>query len=156
MTAGRKSLPDNLKKIRGTDQPVRMNPDAPAFGLVIKVPAPPKWFSKLAKQIWKDTTNELKAKGILESIGIPILVSYCRSMANYLEAEQELAEIGSRIHEEVGKFGVSLKVHPLQKISDSELKKALSIAQEYGITPAAKARIKVSQAPKDAHDAMFD
>jgi len=149
---GRKPKPDALKVLSGTDQPVRMKGAGPAFGKITKLPPYPSRMNRSGKKIYKDIATGLAAAGILNSINIALLVSYCNQLGIHYECEIELGEVNKRIHKLSTKGGSYTQVKALQKISQDALKSAKMLASEFGITPSAQARLRII--PKEEQDPL--
>ena len=101
---GRKRVPDNLKRLRGTDQPCRMNANAPEPEL--EIPECPKHLSDDAKAEWNEIAPELYKLGLLSKIDKSALASYCDSYGRWAQACRRInrdglviSEIGSTGHE---------------------------------------------------------
>ena len=140
---GRKPVPQQLKKIRGTDQPCRQNKRPPEFDVLVKPPPAPAFFKKnaLGRKIWRDTCRDLIAANMLDRISIQGLVMYVRAYSNYLLLEEQLAEEGvDRTIEEETKAGKVKRIDPRHKIANDEFNKALAIGREYGLTPASRVK----------------
>lgn len=144
---GRKAKPTALKLLSGTAQPCRTNKQDMKSEKLQKAPPPPKWFSAIAKKIYKDTTRQLLASKVLTPSDLQMLVAYCQEYANYLEImekfqpdkEGNLKE--ERIVSTETKRGTFKQVNPLLKIAQSSLEKAKSIGVEFGLTPSSRSRV---------------
>jgi P27 family predicted phage terminase small subunit len=149
---GRKSIPGEVKILQGTEKKCRKR-ETMAVEKVSKVPPPPAWFTKLGKKIYKDVAGELSSNGVLQKIGLPILVSYVHQIALHLQMEQELVTEGKVIEGKKGPF-----VNPKHNISMDALDAARRIASEYGITPASQSRIMAPfiKGAKNESDKDFD
>lgn len=53
MRGGHNRVPDEVKRLRGTDQPCRMNPNAPA-AVPVEIPAAPERMSADARAVWAE------------------------------------------------------------------------------------------------------
>jgi P27 family predicted phage terminase small subunit len=132
---GRKAIPGELKVLQGTAKKCRQR-ETMAVDKLSKIPAPPAWFSKLARKIYKDVAGELSNNGVLQKIGLPILVAYVHQIALHLETEERLMTEGRVLESKKGPM-----LNPLHKVSMDSLDAARRIAGEYGITPASQSRI---------------
>jgi len=144
MAIGGKKIPDQLKVLRGTDQPCRMNPDQPVMDKVEKIPRPPRWFSATVKRVYKDVTTQLAEAGILQVVDLQLIIAYCNQYALHIDIERRLAgDLDDRLQDVETKFGEKKEVAPLQRISNEALKRAHALASEFGLTPVARARISI-------------
>jgi len=145
---GRKPKPTAMKLLSGTAQPCRTNKKDLAMPVVTKVPPPPKWFTPLAKKIYKDTTRHLTAARVLNSVDLEMLIAYCSEYSNYLEIMQKFSpgKHGDPAEEEriiktQTKQGMMQQVNPLFKMAQSSLEKAKAIGVEFGLTPSSRAKV---------------
>jgi len=145
---GRKPKPTAMKLLSGTLQKCRTNKQEAKLQKITKAPPPPKWFSSLAKKIYKDTTRQLLASKVLSPVDLQMLVTYCQEYANYMEIMQKFSPgKGGHVEEERvvishTKSGTIRQVNPLLKIAQASLEKAKSIGVEYGLTPSSRAKVK--------------
>jgi len=157
--AGRKPLPDKLKVIRGTNQRCRMSKNSMEVEQVTKIPPAPTWMSKTGRKIYKDTASELAKAGLLQKIGLSILLSYCNMMSRHIEAELKIKETKAVIPVRDDKGNVrGIAVSPWHRISIDALNAARSIAAEYGMTPSSQSRIIAPflGKEKNENDQFFD
>ena len=139
-------LPTNLKVLRGTAQPCRINE---------REPRPPKRKVKMPaglteneKKHWKTIASDLEKAGILTILDTQALRLYCRAYAGWIDANQKIDEYGPVIK---GKSGPSLS--PYFRLSDKYFHQMLAILREFGMTPSSRTRIK---ADKDQPDDDFE
>lgn len=132
--AGRKRIPDKIKRLKGTFQPCREHGEI-EMTLAAGVPAPPEWFDHTAKMIYQDTANELQSAKLLQKIGLPLIVMYCSYLATAYNIERQLQGKPRFFKGETG-----YKTHPLHKISLESFDAARKIAAEFGITLSSQAR----------------
>lgn len=154
MGKGRKSLPAELKVLRGTDQPCRMREQV-SFSKVIELPR--SGLKGTAKKIFQVTTTELINLNILDLVGVDLLISYSREMGMYVDLMNQV-ETEGYIIQEVGKFGVKQVVNPKRKVAETALSNAKAIASEYGFTPASRAKIAamITDKPKGNEFDQFE
>jgi P27 family predicted phage terminase small subunit len=136
---GRKPIPTALKKLRGTDQPVRINQNEAQASIVSKLPPPPKWFSPLAKKIYKTKGQELMNQNILATLDLDMFILYCNEYAIYIETSEQINEVPNRatISEASEKI-----LNRIVRKNQRAWERAKSIAIEFGFTPSARARVK--------------
>lgn len=135
---GRKPTPSALKKMRGTDQPVRVNENEPETNTLSKMPPPPKWFGKLAKKIYRSKSKELINQGVMGTLDIDMFVLYCNEYATYIETSEEIAKIpyNAKLSES------SVEVYRrIRQQNQQAWERAKSIAIEFGFTPSARSRV---------------
>ena len=132
--AGRPPIPTNLKVIRGTAQPCRMNENEPRPEKVADVACPPGLSAK-EKKCWNSLAGDLKKAGILTTIDLNALMTYCKLWVIWQnQMSQEDVEITPNV--------------------DRVFKQLLSLWREFGMTPASRSRIRAENAePEDDFDA---
>ncbi len=135
---GRKPTPTGLKKMRGTDQPIRINDHETETNVISKMPTPPKWFSKLARKIYKSKSTELINQGVMGTLDIDMFVLYCNEYATYIETSEEIAKIpyNAKLSES------SVEVYRrIRQQNQQAWERAKAIAIEFGFTPSARSRV---------------
>ena len=136
---GRKKLPDNIKALRGTDQPCRMS-DKPAVQTAMVVKLPKVGLKGTAKKIFAVVATELMHNNLLDVYGMDMIVAYAREMALYHDMMTEVEREGVTI-EVVTKNGVVTQINPKRKVAEGALASAKSLATEFGMTPSSRSRV---------------
>lgn len=145
---GRKQLPTNLKVIRGTAQPCRVNENEPKPEKV-KHSLPPKTLSDAAKKHWRVISKELEACGVLTRVDKDALAVYCELYAQWLEASEMIKKKGIVIADpryadrktEKGKSMVVPVLSPYFKASMKLSEQMKQMLCEFGMTPSSRSRI---------------
>ena len=83
MAKGRKKLPDNIKALRGTDQPCRMENKVATLPTQTLITLPKSGLTGTAKKIFAIVATELIYNNILDRLGVDLVIAYCREMALY-------------------------------------------------------------------------
>lgn len=146
MGKGRKALPDEMKLLRGTAKKSRMQKAGTGGNFEIVTKVPTSGLKGVAKKIYEDAAGQLVACGVLDVVGLPMLVSYAREMGLYYTLMQEMEKAKPEdnngfVIEEFTKFGSTMKVNPKRKIAQNALVNAKSLASEFGFTPASRSKI---------------
>ena len=150
MTKGRKKLPNELKSLRGTNQPCRMTGNAAPVGTAL-ISLPRSGLKGSAKKVFDVVATELIHKCLLDVVGVDLVVAYAREMGLYHDAMRE-ADTEGFILEIETKFGTTKIVNPKRKVAESALANAKALAAEFGLTPASRSRLAAllsDNAPKD-------
>ena len=142
MSKGRKKTSDASKRLRGTDQPCRM--DGVDFPAVI---APASELPKVklkgtAKKVYAVVGTEFLNKGLLDVVNIDLLTSYCQEMALCQDMMRDLEKEGYTVMVAT-KSGTATQINPKRKIAENALIAAKTLAAEFGISPASRARVAV-------------
>lgn len=147
---GRKKLPDELKALRGTDQPCRMSGDTASTESVV-VSLPRSGLKGTAKKVFEVVATELIHKNLLDLVSADLVVAYAREMGLYHDLMREVDKEGYTLDVET-KFGTTKIVNPKRKIAESALMNAKSLTAEFGLTPASRGRVAAllsDDGPKD-------
>lgn len=150
MTKGRKKIPDNLKALRGTNQPCRMTGNVVPAGTAV-VALPRSGLKGTAKKVFEVVATELIHKCLLDRVGIDLVTAYAREMGLYHDAMREAEKEGFILEIET-KFGTTKIVNPKRKVAESALANAKALAAEFGLTPAGRSRVAAllsDDMPKD-------
>lgn len=148
MSKGRKKLPNEVKALRGTDQPCRMTEQAEANSITA---LPRSGLKGTAKKIFELVGTELIHKNLLELVSLDLVVAYSREMGLYHDMMREVEKEGTTIEVET-KNGTTTIINPKRKVAESALANAKAIAVEFGFTPASRNRVSGllnADTPKD-------
>jgi P27 family predicted phage terminase small subunit len=135
--AGRKKLPTEIKRIKGTLQKCRANPHEPAA--VALLADPPAGMRDEAAAIWRYLLAS-SPQGLLHANNIAVLERYCDLMAQYRDlakfiAGKGLASLiakdGSGAWRRTGFFEVQMELSRALRDCEAEL----------GFTPASRCRV---------------
>lgn len=147
---GRKKLPDNIKALRGTDQPCRMT-DKPVVQGATVIKLPKVGLKGTAKKVFAVVATELMHNNLLDVYGVDMVVAYAREMALYHDMMAEIEKEGVTI-EVMTKTGVVTQINPKRKVAEGALAAAKSLAVEFGMTPSSRSRVSAilnDNTPKD-------
>lgn len=144
---GRKTIPSNIHKLRGT---FRGDRHKKPEDLEIKsvLPEPPEWFTnEVAKKEWKRMSKELHDLGVLTALDLACLEMYCVVYARWIRAEMEMEK------EKGGEVAKTPNGYKQQSawllIANNCITQMRGLASEFGFTPAVRARIDfIKQRPR--------
>ncbi len=156
---GRKRLPDNVLKLRGTFRQDRRAMES--VQLEVSVPEPPNFLSDEALGEWQRVTPQLERLGLISELDRAALAAYCQAYGRWVEAERglrlarqtasaESAATPELFGEENGARGAGLvvrkisgnaQIHPLLVIANEAMTLTVRFATEFGITPAARSKV---------------
>lgn len=141
---GRRHVPTELKLIQGTQRPSRVNRREPKPQKA--KPTPPAHLSAIAKTEWLRIAGELFALGLLTRVDRAALAAYCQAYGRWVQAERAVAKMAER---DMLTSGLMIKTtngnaiqNPLVGTANKAMLDMLRIASEFGMTPAARARIE--------------
>ncbi len=134
---GRKPIPTELKRQKGTYRRDRANGDEPTGQPCL--PPCPDHLQGEARATWNREGKGLADMRVLTAGDRAALAMFCTLWARHVEAESKIAELGAVVRGATGGAVVSPWVH----ISAKAIEQAMKIAVELGLTPSARARIKI-------------
>lgn len=145
MAKGRKPIPTEQKRLKGTLRKSRENANEPKPMMVVEYPSPPERLNDFAISIWHKTVPELKQMGVLARVDMEHLTAYCIEMGRYNEANQLIKKNGSPITKSPSGYAM---IHPWYTVARQSLKAATEIGALFGITPSARTKISVNKEQK--------
>ena len=139
---GRKKIPTEVKKARGTLQKCRELDNPMEVAKVSGIPTAPKWLSEIGKEQFNLVVKQLNDLGMLYQVDLKLIESYANLMSLHIESEQELRLKGRIMvyRDDEGRPKHS-QVVPLQTISKQALDQAIKIAAHFGLTPSSRTKI---------------
>lgn len=159
MAKGRKITSDQVKKMKGTDQPCRLT-ETNAVGIpcISKLP-PPKNLGSTGKKIYRSAGVLLLNLNVLNVLNLPQFYQYCKETELYYDIMRDMPSNQELIHDVTDKEGnLTTKVKALRKIAESALVNSKALAAEFGLTPSAQAKIisKLAVKPKSPLESFLD
>ena len=141
---GRKSKPAALKKLEGNPGKKKILVEPKTSG---ELPKPPKHLDKYARSEWKRVAEGLNLMGVLDVVDRSTFAAYCGAYSRWCHAEDELSKLqkkGGPIAALVQKTQSGNWIQqPLIGISNVAARDMVKYASEFGLTPAARARLGV-------------
>ncbi len=143
---GRKPKPTHIKALENNPgkRKIKEDPDM-SSGL----PSPPAHLDEYARQEWGRLAFGLHALGLLTAFDVAVFAAYCQAYSRWRVAEEGLQEISklktggmpSAITALSSKG--TLSKHPLVRISEAACRAMTKYAEEFGLTPVARARLAI-------------
>lgn len=115
-------------------------------------PKCPNWLDSDAKREWKRVAPELEALGLLTQVDMAALAGYCQSYSLWKQCTEELAESGLTYTTDKGYVGQ----RPEVSIAARALADVRAFCVQFGLTPSARARMTLPEAPDSDEDSPFD
>ena len=139
MAAGRPRKPTHLKKLSGTLQPCRTNPNEPTPAVYL--PTPPDWLSERAREYWGEIGAVLLAMRLTTIADGPALQLLTEALAEWAEARQIVHQQGLT-YTTTSKMGEVIP-HPRPEVSMAAdaWRRALRMLSEFGLTPASRSKV---------------
>jgi P27 family predicted phage terminase small subunit len=147
-TRGRKPKPTALKVLEGNPgkRPLNKNEPQPER----KAPRCPSWLEPEAKKEWKRMAKTLEAIGVLTQVDKAAFAGYCQAYARWREAEEFLSKHGTIFKTPSG----YIQQVPQVAIARNYLQIMKDFCSEFGLTPAARTRIRVNTESVTPDDPM--
>ena len=139
-----------LKLLAGNTgkRPIRAKKSPPVSDGAPRCPA---WLDAEARAVWRVVVADLKASGILDRLDAQSLACYCQTYVRWKKAEEFLAKHGEvfAVKDEAGRVKYLQQV-PQVAIARSCLEILTRYQREFGMTPAARARLSLE--PEEQQD----
>ena len=129
--------PSALKLIEGNKGKRALNKQEPDPEYLSDLTAP-AWLSPAAVTVWDEVAPHLRTARLLTKIDADALAMGCNAIAQYRMASKECEE-GMVLAGENGKY-----TSPWMIIQSMSFKQAMTIFQQFGMSPAARTRIAVN------------
>ena len=147
-----KPVPTALRKLRGnpSKRPLPKNEAQPRQG----IPSCPRHIQGEGRKEWRRTAKELADCGLLTFVDRAALAAYCQAWARWVQAEDVLRKAGVLTKTPNGMLVQS----PMLAIANRAMDQMRAFLGEFGMTPAARTRIKAEPKPpeEDPLDALRD
>jgi P27 family predicted phage terminase small subunit len=138
MPRGRPPKPATLHWLAGDPSKIRFKRPEPVPPEGI--PKCPEHLDAVAKDEWEYTTKQLQDMGLLSLADRTALALYCECYSRYRNAADHVAKYGSVILSPNKKYPL---VSPYETVMRKSLKDCHTWLIEFGLTPAARARMRV-------------
>lgn len=143
MNKGRPPISNSLKKLRGTDQPVRMR-DEGNFERLTEVSPPKVLTTKRSKQIFKTKADQLIKQRVLTPLDLEQLTFYAYCADTAFTCMQELkAGLFNPLKDEKGviyKFVENPHLPLLSRMIDQ----CNRIGSDFGFSPISRSKVKTA------------
>jgi P27 family predicted phage terminase small subunit len=136
---GRKPTPTPLKILSGNPGKRPLNTAEPRPRST--APSCPKHLDKEARREWNRISKELHRLGLLTVIDRATLAAYCQAWSRWLKLEAIVQRTGETILDPATK---RFSTNPYYTAMNASLKLMLSVASEFGLTPASRTRLAVT------------
>lgn len=104
-------------------------------------PDPPIWLDKNQREGWDWLVSTLAKMQLLSSADMPTIAAYAVAWGAFVEA---VADVEMHGKTSAGSTGAEV-VSPWVKMRNEALSQILKLAQQFGLSPAARARVKVAE-----------
>lgn len=137
---GKKPLPTDLKIVKGTDRPDRINKNEPKPAADnIK---PPRGLSAEARKQWRVISKQLIDAGMITNIDVSALAMYCETYVIWRKEIDYIHEHGTMLGD---------KRSPRLINAEHAFDKLKAMLVEFGMTPSSRTRVS-SSVEKDSEN----
>lgn len=145
---GTKKMPASLKKLLGTH---RRDRDGGCLDLPAQCPEPPAWLPDDCRQYWATISAWLDEAGVLSPLDQVALALLVIDISEFIAARNIVdaaaaAEDGCKFVTKTDKGNIIQ--HPAVGVANKAHAKIVKLLQEFGMTPAARAGLKLAGKPK--------
>lgn len=142
-TRGPAPKPSNLKLVEGTYREDRAPAKEPRPE--VQIPSCPSWLHREAKREWRRIVGELEALGLISNFDRGALAAYCEAYAEWWEADRTIKEEGRYVRYTTKSGGEYVQAHPAVAIKNNAIDRLRRFANDFGMTPAARARVEAAE-----------
>jgi P27 family predicted phage terminase small subunit len=147
MPGGRPRTPTRVLQLRGTHRKDRHgSPESePQFAVLTELPPCPGFFDDVASFEWSRVGPELVAKQLLTEMDLAAFTLYCLNVARVVACEKTL-RLGMTLLTPQG----FIQARPEVSIARQCGVEVRKFAQEFGLTPSARTRVRAPETAKPA------
>ncbi len=135
---GPKPTPTNLRIVKGTDRPSRMNDEEPQ--VPVSIPEPPDHLDDDEQEEFRYMAAKLARMRVMSDCDVDALAIYSRAAIEARKAHEKVRQMGLMVQAPKSKTPMQ---NPFLSIRNTAEKKALGILTEFGMTPSSRTRVKV-------------
>lgn len=151
---GRKPISNELKRLRGTDQPVRMR-DEGNSEILTRVSTPAVLKSRRARKIFKDKAALLIAQRVLTQNDIEQLTIYSYSLDTVFECIENMEEGKFKpLKDEKGRIYKFIE-NPYLTLYRQMVEIVNKIGSDFGFNPVSRSKVKGAE-KKQTDDGLMD
>jgi len=112
-----------------------------------QAPTCPKWLDEGGRQLWNTLVPELMKLGVLRVLDQIQLASLCDAYSTMIAAREAMAKLSGETRMLVKTPNGAIQQNPLLSIINTQRQIIGRIAAEFGLTPAARARLFLEELP---------
>ena len=123
-----------------------MNANEPHPEVIMETPEPPTHLGRVGKAEWRRIARTLVDMGLLTVLDLTALGAYCASYQLWVKAEKAIRKKGETYTSSTG----LQKTSPWMRIARDAKADMRIFAAEFGLTPATRSRLNISNPTDDA------
>lgn len=141
--AGRKPVPTEVKKLRGTDQPSRVNPDEPKPPMM-EQSKPPDWLPDEAKALWGELSPMLISMRLLTEADRAALMLLTAVYAQWKRLYEFIDEHGHS-YESWSDDKLMIRRYP-ESVAEADAWRRFNLAlANFGMSPGSRAKVTAAK-----------
>ncbi|AWW32163.1 phage terminase small subunit P27 family [Echinicola strongylocentroti] len=142
MAGGRPRQPDELKKLKGTLQPCRVNQEAPKT--LPGIPEVPSGLDHMGKKAFKEICEDLYQMKVITTHDRHILYQAAEALSDYRRYKKTLKKVGEVYENTNRKTGIThYHARPEVKMKKDAWEQFHKCLTQCGLTPSMRAKVKV-------------
>lgn len=130
--------PTAVKRLQGTLQKCRTNPNEPIPNMPIDRFEPPVFFTETQRDLWLFAISQMPS-GMLSGLDFGIFSRWCIMYDQFVELTKSVNENGAVMYDEMGVPFANPLVNTLNKLAVS----LRGIETELGFTPASRSKVSL-------------
>lgn len=150
-------MPDNIRALRGNPG---KRPPPKRVKLAPVAPKPPSWLDREAAAEWRRVVPGLESIGVLATVDRAVVANYCAAWSKAVRAGAILDGEGLMTEEtrltKQGEPYVIRARHPVWQVYREATALATALAKELYLTPNARLRSTMPEAPEDGEAGILD
>lgn len=122
------------------------------MSLPVEAPDCPDWLPAEAKAEWGRIVPQLVVAGVIATVDRALLMAYCEAVAEFVKMAKRIEKDGqfAKTKEREDGSGGNVIQHPALAVRNRARATMLQLAQQFGLSPSARARIKAQEAAPPA------
>lgn len=152
---GPRTTPTALKLVRGNPGKRALNHSEPKAPAPVKAPSPPAHLDDAAKICWNELAPLLLGMRLLTDADYRALELLCATYSEWRSARVAVANAGATYETVNESGGRIVRAHPAVAIAADAWRRSRQMMIEFGLTPSARATIKLPPAEKKDPFAEF-
>lgn len=136
---GRKSKPEGMKKLEGTQNPTRDNKNKPKAEP--NLPKPPSWLNKKGKEAYRNLAKDLERMGVTSKEDTHMLSIVCQAYGELIELKEWLNKNGMVYETTTDRGAMARKKNPEAELAVTKERFVTSKLTEFGMSPSSREKV---------------
>lgn len=150
MATGRPPKPREVRIAEGNPRQHKLPEPVPGLGKALEFP-PPRGLSAAERRVWRQLIPEVAALGWIDKVDRAMLTMLVQTIARVDQARAAIRKHGfmvehTRFDKDGNEISTELKINPAVAAADRATGQALRLAEQFGLTGSARARLGLTVA----------